>query len=248
MPSRNINKSKRRVIYIVTAAVLSLIILYGAIFALLSYIDRTNVANDPSRLAMESYLNQKYGKDFTVGRTRDESSGFEVLFVAASAKDDKGIELTVGKTKDGFFDSYHNGLWSSQQQPVVDELTKKISDVNPEVVVSINPSPTLLKELDAQLPSYTDIRTQNGSELTYGVDLQIKTVERNYDGVVQALSDNLGDLASYMDSQNVGNELIGITIWILSEKVHYSCQLSSKTSDIATKVGSLSSCFKKSID
>lgn len=243
------NRKQKKVIGVVVGSVVVVVCMVFALIVFINRIEHNNIANDPTRIAMVNYLAQKYGGDFIVGETRVEGSGLGVTgyTLATAEQTGKGIEFTVGKSDAGFYDSYHNSLWSNQQQPVVDELTSQMNEIKPVVTVSISPSQTLKNELGGQLPSYMEIRKQSSEELIYLVEFQITTNEGHYGEIVQNLSSNLNGLANYMDSQSVGREYIGIKI-ITSDKMHYTCELSSEVNDIATKVSDLNGCFKKSIN
>lgn len=79
--------------------------------------------------SMKEYLQNKYGKEFTVGKPQRKASGFGVegyLESVAYQKNDKSLKFLVRKSSSYIGDGYVGAVWTKSEKerilPVIDEI------------------------------------------------------------------------------------------------------------------------------
>jgi hypothetical protein len=247
LTSKNIATQKKR-------PKIPLILLFGGlsvililIIAICSVVFIGGRVMDKNQVALNEYLVEKYGGQFSIGEVKSESSGFNTLYLSASAvQKDKNIEFTVGKTQNGFFDTYHNALWSNEESSNINSIIHgfQYEYSFSSTLISINPSRSLEKQLGGNLPTYNETKSQNANEMTYGVDLRWNQGNLSYDATLVNLTRDLPALASYIDSQQLSKAYLGMTI-DSTNGARYSCQLSSEQGSLLEQSKELNTCFKK---
>lgn len=178
---------------------------------------------------MESYLKDKYDKDFVVKRPRLQGTGIAITGswrAEAHPKDDKSLVFEVGRVQDEerFFDNYTKVVWKKEELPRVYEFLKSIYPSNLSKVdlsVGINtaqePGP-----IDGTVPAIDVAIRKYSNKFYYRLGLEIHM--DSFDG--QAKSDIRSQfikIYDFVEKKGVENMTLGIGVTVEDENATYVC-------------------------
>ena len=137
--------------------------------------------------SMETYLEDKYDKDFVVGEPKLTGAGLAVTGswrAEAYPLDDKSLVFEVGRVQEEerFFDNYTSIVWEREERPRVEMFLKNLSPplpyqkiyLNTNLKSAQNPNP-----IRGNVPTIDEAMKQYGDQFNYslGIKLSVKTLK-----------------------------------------------------------------------
>lgn len=208
-------------------------------------LNKTSVNEKPT--SMETYLKEKYNKEFIVENVRVEGEGFGVegdLTGDAKSIDSEPLEFSVWEDPPGrYHDTYLDIFWSKQEKTDLDEYIKKlqIRPVRQGIDIHAYPFTNTL----TGIPALKDMLKENSKKIIYGV-----VVVFEGDGVTDQDMRNLRSLINYAKSNNAANNAVRYVINSKERDSRYFCQYyggdaNGPREDLAEEKY-IASCFKYS--
>ncbi len=128
------------------------------------------------RIATESYLKDKYGKDFVVSNYRVEGSGIGIEgdpTADAYPKEDRTLKFEVidrGRFKEGqhaYSDDYPGAVWSREENENIKPKLKEIFGYLPEYELNISTLHDLDGQISGEFGSFMQASQKYGEKITY---------------------------------------------------------------------------------
>lgn len=128
---------------------------------------------------MESYLQSRYGKSFTVKNVHLENKYFgdaTRIVGAATPIDDSEITVRVARSENNIYgDEYLNAYWNKLEKPKIDTLIKQIYGLNrlPEYSFNIEPSPDFYRSVSLQgyTPTVDEALSKYTGDIFYALNI-----------------------------------------------------------------------------
>lgn len=191
---------------------------------------------------MQTYLQEKYAKDFVVERPKITGSGIGVkgIYVAeAFPKDNKTLRFDVGRYQDisRFYDKYSGTVWANEEYPHVEQIMNnftrgKISglELKTHIITDAEPDPIVgrVPNIDEAIDKYRD-RFFYSLSFLYDVDtLDEPTIEEIRAQFVK--------LADYINSKGAGLSYLSIPISVADQDAGYLCRVDGKQLDAVNSI------------
>lgn len=196
--------------------------------------------------SMESYLENRYGKDFNVGRPHLEGVGIAETGswrADAHPTDDKGLIFEVGRDQvkeERFFDNYSSLVLKKEEQPRVEAYLKELFPAQePDFTLSVGFPRDTNPNAKVVVPGIDDAIKQYGNEFRYtlGAHISVKTVK---DEQTKAeLKAKFRSLHDFIKNRGINNPTLSMSISATEENAGYGCS----TSDVRGAV-----TFEKMLD
>lgn len=198
------------------------------------------VAMDTQK-SMESYLEDKYKKNFSVGKPRLTGAGLAVTGsyrAQAHPIDDPTLEFEVGKHEDQekFFDGYTGAVWVREEKPKVEALLRSLyGETIPEfrlkthIATDAAPDP-----IRGNVPGIDEAIKQYKDQFFYSLSLSGLTVSTMSSDEKESIRTKFKALYEYVMGRGASKSYLSFMISATDENVGYACG----TSDIA-RLGSL---------
>lgn len=197
---------------------------------------------------IETYLEEKYKRQFVVGIPERKASGLAVegyLQTEAYPAEDKDLVFSVQSSSNGVTDRYPAVIWSKDQQSVVSETIKEVVPENVlSAELSIVPSNKLNKTIVGKVPSYAQILERSREELSYTVLLTGNVSKSQYEQLLKNLRTDLQPLIELMRNQNTGQSNLSIRLTIDKDGA-YVCSVNGIDNISSQITNQLSECFRR---
>lgn len=192
-----------RVLIIIMAAFLLMVAAYATVTSIQYY----NEASD-ARLKMETYLEDKYGKDFVVEKPQLTGSGFAVpgrWKAQAHLANDRELVFKVSKEQDQgvYFDEYPGMSWRQQAYEYVEPLLEKTLEDAATYKIEVK---VYGDSVNGELPSFKDALTKYGSDM--GVSIKIISQENIDDTNKLSVAQQVHQIITGLRDLNVTTFLI----------------------------------------
>ncbi len=188
---------------------------------------------------METYLEDKYNKDFVVGEPKLTGAGIGITGswrAGAYPKDDKNLAFEVGKVEEEqrFFDDYTSYVWHREELPKVEGFLSTIYEEERLKRVSLHVGINTGQEpgpISGTIPSIdTAIRDYNDRfYYQLGVSLNVKSLSTE---VKSDIRNQFTEILGFINARGVKDPSFGIGVGVEDEGMTYSCS----TSDISDNV------------
>lgn len=188
------------------------------------------------RMALESYLEDKYDKDFIVGPPHLQGAGLGITGsyrAVAHPKDDESLVFEVGKVqeKEQFFDRYTNVVWEHEERMRIETFLEGLYQMGqaPEFDLSTGiPSAQEPNPISGHVPGIDQAIQQYKDTLYYylSVRFSVQTLD------AQARDDlrtKFIKLSDYIEGRGVRESRLSFIISVIDENAGYQCS----TSDIS---------------
>lgn len=181
--------------------------------------------------SMESYLEDKYKKNFSVGKLRLTGAGLAVTGsyrAQAHPIDDPTLEFEVGKHEDQekFFDGYTGAIWAREEKPKVEALLRSLyGEAMPEfklkthIATDAAPDP-----IRGTVPGIDKAISQYRDQFYY--DLSFYLTVQTLDGKTKEdIKEKFITLAEFVRSRGAGYSYLAIPISVIDENTGYLCKV-----------------------
>ena len=178
--TNNNNRSRANVGKKKPLLLVSLITLTAVIFVAICgvYINSTKQENTVQS-DMKEYLQNKYGKEFTVEKPQRKASGFGVegyFESLASPLHDSGLSFSVIYTKRSITDNYPGAVWSKSETSRLQPVINSYFGSNLDFAVEIKTSGTLRGNLDIRggIMPFGEAAKMYGHKIVYRLSVRTK--------------------------------------------------------------------------
>ena len=189
--------------------------------------------------SMETYLEDKYDKDFVVKEPKLTGAGLAVTGswrAEAHPADDKTLVFEVGRVEEEerFFDNYTSYVWNREELPKVESFLSTIyketkpKRVNLHVGINTGQEPGPI----SGTPPSIDTAIRDYNDRFYyqlGISLNVKSLNAE---VKSDIHKQFTEILDFIKERGVKNPSFGIGVGVEDEGVTYSCS----TSDISEAV------------
>lgn len=203
------------------------------------------------RQSLESYLEDKYEKDFTVATPSidPDASGEPSRYTAeAHPADDPSLVFTVGQSNNtgNYFDSYSRTVWEKEELPRVEKFVSELNPPmqNPEIHLSVliptaeDPDP-----IQGVVPGVDEAIRRYANELSYSVNVKMSVGDLRNEKTKSDVRSQYIAVYNFIKGRGIRKPGLSFSVSSLEENMGYGCG----ASDIE-RLGSLDAMLTKCLD
>lgn len=190
---------------------------------------------------MESYLKDKYDKDFVVKRPRLQGTGIAITGswrAEAHPKDNESLIFEVGRLqeKEQFFDSYTSAVWKEEERPRVEVLLKSLYQQAPSFDLNVGiPSAQAPNPIRGTVPSIATAIKEHGNNFFYSLSLKLKVSTLNSKEKA-AIRANFNVVHDFIKKKDVKLPSLTFAVSVADEDAGYLCRTEFDDFDSVDKV------------
>lgn len=198
--------------------------------------------------SLESYLKDKYDKDFVVGRPRLQGTGLGVTGqweANAHPKDDSTLQFMVGKDQvsDRYFDQYDDNVWKREETQKIEAYLKQLFGEVPkyELVTNLdnNGGPDAIK---GSVPSVDTAIEQYSDTFLYSLSVKFTAKTLKDEQIKADIRSKFIRLEDYIKGRGVKKLYLSFLISATDDNAGYLCS-TENISRLGSLDGVLNNCL-----